>query len=183
MEKKNLGAVLALYPTPVTVVGAMVAGKPNWMLVAHVGIMGHDHIMISCVKSHYTNQGIRDNKIVSVSLVDEKFLPKADYTGCVSGSKEDKSRLFAYEMGEAGAPVPKDVPLSMECEVADIYETKGFDNFILKIRNTYAKDEILGDNGKISYEKIKPVLFAMVNYEYLSTGNIIGKCMHMNDAK
>ena len=36
MEKKNLGAVLALYPTPVTVVGAMVAGKPNWMLVAHV---------------------------------------------------------------------------------------------------------------------------------------------------
>ncbi len=101
----------------------------------------------------------------------------------MSGNKEDKSNLFPYEMGEAGAPVPKEVPLSMECEVEDVYETKGFDNFILKIRNTYAKDEILGDNGKISYEKIKPVLFAMVNYEYLSTGNIIGKCMHMNDAK
>ena len=183
MEKKNLGSILALYPTPVTIIGAMVEGKPNWMLVAHVGIMGHDYIMISCAKPHYTNQGIHENKVVSVSLVDEAFLPKADYTGCVSGNKEDKSNLFPYEMGEAGAPVPKEVPLSMECEVEDVYETKGFDNFILKIRNTYAKDEILGDNGKISYEKIKPVLFAMVNYEYLSTGNIIGKCMHMNDAK
>ena len=117
--------------------------------------------MLSCVKSHYTNQGIRANKMVSVSLVDEAFLPKADYTGCVSGSKEDKSRLFDYEMGEAGTLVPKDVPLSMECEVDDIYETKGFDNFILKIRNTYAREEILGDNGKISYEKLKPALFSM----------------------
>ena len=79
--------------------------------------------------------------------------------------------------------MPKDVPLSMECEVDDIYETKGFDNFILKIRNTYAREEILGDNGKISYEKLKPALFSMVNYEYLSTGKIIGKCMHMNEGK
>ena len=39
MEKKNLGSILALYPTPVTIIGAMVEGKPNWMLVAHVGII------------------------------------------------------------------------------------------------------------------------------------------------
>ena len=30
--KKDLGSVLALYPTPLTVVGAVVNGKPNWVL-------------------------------------------------------------------------------------------------------------------------------------------------------
>lgn len=60
--KKNLGSVLGLYPTPVTVVGAMAGEKPNWLLVAHVGIIGHDKIMISLAKAHYTNQFIKENK-------------------------------------------------------------------------------------------------------------------------
>ena len=92
--RKNIGSVLALYPTPVTVVGADVNGKENWLLVAHVGIMGHDHIMISCAKPHYTNQGIKEMGIVSVNLVDETILADADYVGCVSGHKIDKSQVI-----------------------------------------------------------------------------------------
>ena len=61
MAKKNLGSKLALYPTPVTVVGAMTDKGPNWLLVAHVGIIGHDRVTISCAKQHYTNQWIRKN--------------------------------------------------------------------------------------------------------------------------
>ena len=45
--KKNIGSVLALYPTPLVVVGTMVAGKPNWTLVGHLGIIGHDRVMVS----------------------------------------------------------------------------------------------------------------------------------------
>ena len=33
--KKNIGAKLALYPTPLVVVGTMVNDKPNWTLVGH----------------------------------------------------------------------------------------------------------------------------------------------------
>ena len=40
--KKNIGNALALYPTPLVVVGAMVNGKPNWLLVGYLGIIGHD---------------------------------------------------------------------------------------------------------------------------------------------
>ena len=57
--KKDLGSVLGLYPTPLVVAGAMVEGKPNWVLVGHVGIIGHDRILVSLAKNHYTNQGIR----------------------------------------------------------------------------------------------------------------------------
>ena len=31
--KKSIGSVLALYPTPLVVVGAMADGKPTWTLV------------------------------------------------------------------------------------------------------------------------------------------------------
>ena len=33
--KKNIGTNLALYPTPLVVVGTMVDGKPNYTLVGH----------------------------------------------------------------------------------------------------------------------------------------------------
>lgn len=62
MEKKNIGNLLALYPKPLTVVGAEVEGKVNWLVVGHTGIIGHDRILVSMSKSHYTNQGIKDSK-------------------------------------------------------------------------------------------------------------------------
>ena len=43
--KKDLGRLLALYPMPLVLVGAMVNGKPTWVLAGHVGIMGHDYMM------------------------------------------------------------------------------------------------------------------------------------------
>ena len=53
--KKNIGDALALYPTPLVVVGAMVDGKPNWTLVGHLGIIGHDRVMVSMAVPHYSN--------------------------------------------------------------------------------------------------------------------------------
>lgn len=50
--KKNIGSQLALCPTPVTVIGAMNGEKPTWTLVAHVGIIGHDHVLVSLAAPH-----------------------------------------------------------------------------------------------------------------------------------
>lgn len=179
--KKDLGSVLALYPTPLVVVGTMVNNKPNWILVGHVGIMGHDHIMVSMAKPHYTNQGIRDTKVLSVNVVDEAMLRKADYVGCVSGSKTDKSEVFGYSIGQNSAPLVNEAKISMECTVEDIYETKGFDNFILKIDHTYAEESILNTFGKIDYGSFKPILFEMPGYTYLKTGDIAAKCMTLGN--
>jgi hypothetical protein len=33
--KEKIGAINALYPTPTTLVGAMVSGKPNFITIAH----------------------------------------------------------------------------------------------------------------------------------------------------
>lgn len=177
--KKNLGSKLALYPTPVTVVGVMAEDKPNWVLVCHIGIVAHDRILVSLAKQHYTNQFVKETGKLSVNLVDQALLPKADYCGTVTGAKTDKSEVFEYEMGEAGAPVIAASPLAMECSVEDVYEINGFENFILKIENTYVEENMVAENDKLDYAKLKPVLFEMPTYKYLATGEILGDCMKM----
>ncbi len=175
--KKDIGNSLALYPTPLVVVGAMVDSKPNWLLVGHLGIMGHDHIMMSLASAHYTNKGIKQTKKLSVAIVDEDMLPKADYVGCVSGSKEDKSGIFEYHLSEAGVPIIDEAPVVIECSVEDLYKTPNFDNFICTIDHVYADESVVNEQGKLNYHKLKPVLFEMPTYEYLRTGNAIGNCM------
>ena len=178
--KQNIGSVLALYPKPMTVIGAEVDGKVNWLVVEHTGIIGHDRILVSMNKSHYTNQGIKASKKLSINLVSREMLLKADYVGSVSGASVDKSEEFEYHWGENGTPVIDDSPLTMECDVVDIYETEGFDNFVCSIANTYAASDVLDDKGKLDYTRLKPVLFEFPTYSYLATGEIIGKCLNLD---
>lgn len=149
--KKNIGNIMVLYPTPAIVVGAMVNGKPTWTLVAHIGIP---------------------------YVVDESWLERADATGCVSGNKADKSGMLDYTVGETGAPLANDAKLTMECTVVDVYETPAFEDFMVKVNNTFAEESILNEKGdKPDFDKFKPVLFEMPGYTYLRTGETIGKCM------
>lgn len=180
MGKKNLGSLLALYPKPMTVVGTEVNGKVNWLVVGHTGIIGHDRIMVSLSKAHYTNQGIKESGKLSVNLVSQAMLDKADYVGSVSGAETDKSKVFAYHMGENGSPVIDEAPITMECKVEDIYETEGFESFVCSIVNTYASDDVLDKEGKLDYTRLKPVLFEFPTYSYIATGEVIGKCLNLD---
>ncbi len=175
--KKNIGSKLALYPMPITVIGAMNGDKPTWTLVGHLGIIGHDRVMVSLAAPHFINGKIKETKKLSINLVDENLLPQADFVGFASGNKTDKSQAFSYEIGEAGAPVISNSPLTLECSVADIYETPNFESFICTIDNTYVDTQHLDVDGKINYNTLKPVLFEFPTYQYLKTGDIIGKCL------
>lgn len=180
--KKNIGSQLTLYPMPVGVVSTLVDGKKNFVLAAHFGIVSHHHILVSLSKSHYTNQGILENKAFVINLVDEKMLPKADYVGSVSGKTTDKSAVFPTYPGETGMPILEESPLSIECEVIDDYSIDGFDNFIATIKAVHVKEEYLTD-GKIDYDKLKPVLFEFPSYSYLLTGKVLGKCLSFKEGR
>ncbi|MCT4612106.1 MAG: flavin reductase family protein [Clostridia bacterium] len=175
--KKNIGPVMGLYPTVVAVVGTEIEGKVNWINIAHLGVMGVDTMMLSMAKSHYSNIGIKENRTLSISLVNEEMLVKTDYVGIVSGKRVDKSDVFEYFKGELeGAPLINMAPVTMECEVIENFETSSHDNFVVKAVNTYADEGVLNEEGKIDYEKVKPVLFEMPNRQYLSIDKAIAKC-------
>ncbi|MBD5424545.1 MAG: flavin reductase family protein [Allobaculum sp.] len=181
--KKNLGSLLALYPTPVTVIGAMNGEKPTWTLIAHVGIIGHDRLLVSLAAPHFINDCIKKDQKFSINLVTEEMLPKVDYVGSVSGHKVDKSDVFDYELGASQTPIIQEAPLSIECTVQDVYPTPNFESFICSIDNTYVDEKYLDEKGKIDYNVLKPILFEFPTYQYLKTGEVVGKCLSFKDNK
>ena len=179
--KKSIDTKLALYPTPVTVIGAMNGDKPTWTLVAHIGIIGHDRILVSLAEPHFINHLVKDNGKLSVSLVTEEMLPAVDVSGSVTGAESDKSELFEYELGKNGTPIIKAANLTLECTVAEIYKTPNFESFICTIDKTYVEESCPNDKGKPDYTKVSPVLFEFPNYQYLRTGSVIGKCLSFKE--
>lgn len=174
--KKNLGAVNALYPMPVTLIGTEVNGKINYMNVAHVGIIDMNTISLSMGKVHHTNKGIKENKTLSINIPSEGMVIEADYVGLVSGAKADKSQVFESFYGELkGAPMIKNAPITMECEVVDILDMPNHDVFLVRPKNTYCDEEVLVD-GRIDISKAKPMLFDMPQRNYWKLGEAFGNC-------
>lgn len=176
MEQKNIGSVFALYPSLAVVLGTKDEnGKVDFMLVAHVGVVSHKALSLSLHKTQ-TLENIHKTKKVSINLINESMLERADYCGTVSGKKEDKSNVFEWHEGEAGMPVINDSDLVMECEVIDDIVIENFDNIICKVQNTYVNSDMVDEKGKPDWGKIKPVLFEMPTYKYIATGEVLGDC-------
>jgi flavin reductase (DIM6/NTAB) family NADH-FMN oxidoreductase RutF len=177
--QKDIGSVMGLYPTPCTVCGTVLEdGRVNWLPIAHVGIVEHGHFSVSIDRNHkLTEPAIRSNGTVSVSLINQDMMQRADWCGIAKSADTDKSGAFAYHFDDVkGAPVLEEAPVCMTCRVIDCYSIGEFSNFILEPVHTYVQEDCLTDKGKIDYEKCSPVLFEFQSAQYLSVGKVIGKC-------
>jgi len=174
--KQKLGPTLSLYQSLTVLAGAIVNGKPNFITVAHVGIMTLNHISLGVNKVHYTNSGIKENKTFSVNIPPESLVKETDYCGLVSGKKTDKSVLFDIFYGELEtAPMIKECPINMECRLERIVDFPSHDVFVGDIVQTYADESALLDE-KVDIAKVKPLFFDMSSKKYWALGNIIANC-------
>ncbi len=177
--KKKLAPINLLYPTPTVLVGAVVNGRPNFITIAHIGIVNHARpflISLSMGKAHYTNAGIKENKAFSVNIPSENLVAETDYVGLVTGKKVDKSALFDLFYGElATAPLITGCPVNMACRLHDIYDTPTHDLFIGRIVETYADDSVLNETV-VDISRVKPLLFDMSSKKYWSLGPAVADC-------
>jgi len=175
----SIGPVNALYPMPTTLVGATVNAKPNFLAVAHVGILNHgtpQYLSIGLAKAHYTNAGIKENRTFSICLPSEDLMIETDYCGIKSGKKVDKSTLFDVFYGELKtAPMISQCPVNMEMKLHEVLDYDTHDIFIGELVQTYAEASVL-EEGKIAISKLRPLLFDMASVQYWSLGPSKGKC-------
>jgi flavin reductase (DIM6/NTAB) family NADH-FMN oxidoreductase RutF len=177
MDKINLGSTIPAYPMPVSLVGAHVDGKPNFLAVAWFTMVSYKppKIAIALGKGHYTNPGIKENKTFSVCLPSEDMAEITDYCGIVSGKKTDKSEIFDLFYGELNtAPMIRDCPLSMECTLVEIVESSLNEIFIGEIVGTYTEERFLTD-GKSDFKKIKPLILSQPDTSYWRLGEPLAK--------
>jgi len=180
--KKKLGGINVLYPTPTVLVGALVNGRPNFITIAHIGIVNHARpclISLSMGKVHYTNAGIKENRAFSVNIPSESLVVETDYVGIVSGKKTDKASVFETFYGELeNAPMIQACPVNMACRLYDTYDTPTHDLFIGEIVETYADESVLSGE-KVDIARVKPLLFDMSSVKYWSLGAAIADCWNV----
>lgn len=177
MPKVKLGADTLLYPMPVTLVGANVNGRPNFLAAAFCGIMNpHPPTIYAALnKVHHTNAGIRENRTFSVNIPSSDLVKAVDYCGIASGRDADKSKIFDVFYGDLGnAPMISECPISMECQLAQIIEFEIDHVFIGEIIQTYADPDCL-TNEIPDMKKMNPMAFSFHDNNYWRLGENIGK--------
>ena len=182
---KPIGQINALYPMPTTLVGATVNGRPNFLAVAHVGILNHgtpQYLSIGLNKSHYSNAGILENNAFSICLPSEDLMVETDYCGIMTGKKTDKAALFDLFYGELEtAPMIHQCPVCMELRLHDVLDFRTHDIFVGELLQTYADEAVLTE-GKIDISKVRPLLFDMSSIRYWSLGSEVGRCWNAGKA-
>lgn len=180
MKHKHLGGTNLLYPSLTTIIGAVVDGAPNWMTIAHVGIMNHGdkntphYISIAAHPSHHTNKGIRENGEFSVNIPGRALLEKTDYVGIISGKTRDKSTMFDTFQGTlTDAPMIADCPMAMECRVSQTVAVGKHEVFIGEIVGSFVAEDCL-EGSKPDLKKIDPILFDFTRIRYWSLGEHVG---------
>lgn len=157
--KTKLGAKNLLFPMPTILVGANVAGKPNYITIAHCGIVAMNHITVSLRKGRYTSTGIKENGTFSVNIPSADLVKETDYCGLVSGKSVDKSQLFESFYGTLKtAPMIQKCPVNMECRLKQTLDFPSHEVFIGEVVEGYCDDNCL--NGDLlSMEQVQPLLF------------------------
>jgi len=178
MSKVLMGPTTLVYPTPTLLVGADVAGRPNFMTAAWGGVTNSEPPMISVAirPGRYTYKGVSQNLTFSVNIPSVDLLKETDYCGIKSGSKVNKTEACQFKVfyGKLGnAPLIEQCPVNLECRVMYTLSLGSHSLFIGRIEETYVSETCLID-GKPDIDKIKPFLYVVEpTRQYRAFGQIL----------
>lgn len=73
------------------------------------------------------------------------------------------------------APVIEELPVSMDCELADIIDTEDVYAMVGKIVNISAEDRVIGEDGKVNPDQIHALIFDQFRNGYYAVGEKVGQ--------
>lgn len=175
--RKNFGAKPLLYPQPVFIIASYDEnGVPNAMNAAWGGITEEKEITICVSADHKTMKNILARGAFTVSMADADHVAQCDYVGLVSGNKvPDKVERAGFHTVKSefvDAPIIEELPMAVECRMIRYDEESC--RLVGEIVNVCADERVLGENGKVDPEKLKPITFDPMNHSYLVLGEKVG---------
>ena len=174
--RKNFGPEHALVTTPQPCVMIATWDKdhnPDVMMAAWAGQYDFRQIVVSMSK-HKTTENLELTGAFTVSFADVRTVAESDYLGLVSGSKvPDKVARAGFTCSPSpnvDAPIIDQYPLTLECKVVS-----WADGILVgEVVNMSADDSILVD-GKVSLDKLQPIVFDAAAMTYRALGEVVGK--------
>jgi len=184
MAKIRIGPTTLLYPTPTTLVGAVVNGKPNFLAIAWCGVASSRPPMLSvALQPHrYTLKGIVEHGVFSINIPSVDQVREADYCGIRSGSDVDKVDVCGFDVFYGTldkAPLISQCPVNIECHVEHTLDLDMHHLIIGRVEDIHVSEECLTD-GHPDVDKIKPFLFVTgTQLRYQAFGEVIGKAFRI----
>ena len=174
--RKNFGPEHALVTTPQPCVMIATWDKdhnPDVMMAAWAGQYDYRQIVVSMSK-HKTTENLELTGAFTVSFADARTVAESDYLGLVSGSKvPDKVARVGFTFSPSpnvDAPIIDQYPLTLECKVVS-----WADGILVgEVINMSADESILVD-GKVSLDKLQPIVFDAAALTYRLLGPVVGK--------
>ena len=168
-----------LYPLPsVLVTVADDEGNDNVLTVAWTGTVCSDPAMVyvSVRPSRYSHHMIKETGEFVINLTTEELAYATDYCGVKSGRDEnkfEKMKLITEKAKYVKAPLLKDSPVNIECEVVSVTHLGTHDMFLAKVLCVHADKQYMDEKGKFDLAKAKPIVYS--HGQYYVTGKKIGK--------
>jgi flavin reductase (DIM6/NTAB) family NADH-FMN oxidoreductase RutF len=179
--KLFLPAQTILLPSPVLIIGTYGSdGKPNIMNAAWGGIASSKPpcISVSLREATLTYHNIRRAKAFTVNITSEKYFKEADFVGIVSGRDCDKFKetgLTPEKSKLINAPIVKEFPYTLECNLVKQIDLGLHTMFIGEIVGMVADSEILNPNQVPDIEKVRPMLWGCFgSMAYYGIGGKLG---------
>lgn len=174
--RKDFGVKSYLYPAPVLMLGTYSEeGKADLMNAAWGGIYDSDKIMVSLSTDHKTVKNFEKTKALTISPAVKEVIKECDYLGLVSGNDVDKIAVVNFhptKSEKVNAPLFKELPLTLECEVDSWNTETGI--LVAKIINVSIDEAILTD-GKIDFDKFHLVSYDSMNHVYRLVHDVVGQ--------
>jgi flavin reductase (DIM6/NTAB) family NADH-FMN oxidoreductase RutF len=179
-ERINIGRNGFILPEPQTILGTMIAGRPNFMALAWVTRVNYSPcIMAIAVNAgHASNAAIRDTGQFSLNIPGTDMVEVTDYVGLTSGKRTDKSTLFNVQRGVLqSAPLIDECPISMEFDVIQTVDLPTNTLFLGELAATWTREEFMTD-GYVDVEKVRPFTLTMPDNRYWAVGVQVGRAWH-----
>lgn len=176
--RKNFRDFAAFFPQPVLIIGTYDEnGVPNAMNVGWGGMSGAKYVNINISRGHKTTDNIMLKGAFTMSFADEAHLVEADYFGLATGRTEnklEKAGMHAVKSAFVDAPVIEEFPLTLECRVAELRESRGHVEIIGEIVNMSADESVLDENGQVDADLLHALSYDRVKRVYRTLGGVVG---------
>lgn len=118
------------------------------------------HISIAVRRTSYTHRNLMERKAATLNIPSVANLAEADLFGSVSGMKDGKfldklaaSRLTAEKGKAVNAPLLREFPISLECELVELESLdpgSAFDLAILKVVKAWVEEGYVNDRQAVN---------------------------------
>ncbi len=113
---------------------------------------------------------IRETGEFVINLTTAELAFATDYCGVKSGRDVDKLRtlkLTPLPADKVRAPLIKESPVNIECQVTQVIQLGSHDLFLAKVAAVHADEAYMDEKGKFSFEKAQPIVYSHGSYYML----------------